>query len=57
MTLLFIGRANFGAPHNYEQKKGLWEGDVLLDEVRVLILFLPAETINWFKPVSASLSQ
>jgi len=28
-----LGRANFGAPHNYEQKKGLWEGDVLLDEV------------------------
>ena len=33
MTTLAIGRANFGAPHNYEQKKGLWEGDVLLDEV------------------------
>ena len=28
-----LGRANFGAPHNFEQKKGLWEGDVLLDEV------------------------
>jgi len=28
-----LGRANFGAPHNYEQKKGLWEGDVLLDDV------------------------
>ena len=27
-----LGRANFGAPHNFEQKKGLWEGDVLLDE-------------------------
>ena len=26
-----LGRANFGAPHNFEQKKGLWEGDVLLD--------------------------
>ena len=26
-----LGRANFGSPHNYEQKKGLWEGDVLLD--------------------------
>jgi len=30
-----LGRANFGSPHNFEQKKGLWEGDVLLDE-RVL---------------------
>ena len=28
-----LGRANFGAPHNFEQKKGLWEGDVLLDGV------------------------
>ena len=28
-----LGRANFGAPHNFEQKKGLWEGDVLLDNV------------------------
>ena len=28
-----LGRANFGAPHNFEQLKGLWEGDVLLDEV------------------------
>jgi len=27
-----LGRANFGAPHNYDQKKGLWEGDVLLDD-------------------------
>jgi len=27
-----LGRANFGAPHNFEQKKGLWEGDVLLDD-------------------------
>ena len=26
-----LGRANFGAPHNFEQKKGLWEGDILLD--------------------------
>ena len=26
-----LGRANFGAPHNFEQKKGLWEGEVLLD--------------------------
>jgi len=26
-----LGRANFGSPHNFEQKKGLWEGDVLLD--------------------------
>ena len=54
MTLLFLGRANFGAPHNFEQKKGLWEGDVLLDEVRFVIFFLPAETINWFKPASLS---
>jgi len=27
-----LGRANFGSPHNFEQKKGLWEGDVLLDD-------------------------
>ena len=27
-----LGRANFGAPHNFQQLKGLWEGDVLLDE-------------------------
>merc|ERR1712241_105790 len=26
-----LGRANFGSPHNFEQKKGLWEGDGLLD--------------------------
>ena len=26
-----LGRANFGAPHNFEQLKGLWEGEVLLD--------------------------
>jgi len=26
-----LGRANFGSPHNFDQKKGLWEGDVLLD--------------------------
>jgi len=25
------GRVNFGSPHNYQQHKGLWEGDVLLD--------------------------
>ena len=24
-----LGRANFGAPHNFQQLKGLWEGDVL----------------------------
>ena len=28
-----LGRANFGAPHNFQQLKGLWEGDVLLDGV------------------------
>ena len=26
-----LGRANFGSPHNFEQKKGFWEGDLLLD--------------------------
>ena len=26
-----LGRANFGAPHNFEQLKGLWEGEVVLD--------------------------
>lgn len=27
-----LGRANFGSPHNFEQKKGLWEGDILLND-------------------------
>jgi len=26
-----LGRANFGSPHNYEQKKGLWEGELVVD--------------------------
>ena len=26
-----LGRENFGSPHNFEQKKVLWEGDVLLE--------------------------
>lgn len=26
-----MGRANFGSPHNYQQLKGIWEGDILLD--------------------------
>lgn len=26
-----LGRVNFGSPHNYQQLKGLWEGDVLLN--------------------------
>jgi len=28
-----LGRVNFGSPHNYQALKGLWEGDVLLDNV------------------------
>lgn len=28
-----LGRANYGVPHDYKQKKGLWEGPVLLDDV------------------------
>jgi len=26
-----LGRANFGQPHNFQLKKGLWEGPLLLD--------------------------
>ena len=26
-----LGRVNYGEPHNFQQKKGLWEGPVLLD--------------------------
>jgi len=26
-----LGRVNYGKPHNFHQKKGLWEGPVLLD--------------------------
>ena len=26
-----MGRSNFGKPHEYDQKKGIWEGPVLLD--------------------------
>ena len=26
-----LGRVNFGSPHDFDQKKGLWEGDILLD--------------------------
>ena len=26
-----MGRANYGRPHEFNQKKGLWEGPVLLD--------------------------
>jgi len=26
-----LGRVNFGSPHNFQQLKGLWEGDVLLN--------------------------
>ena len=28
-----LGRVNFGKPHHFNQKKGLWEGDVLIDDV------------------------
>lgn len=28
-----LGRANFGQPHMFDQKKGLWQGEVLLDGV------------------------
>jgi beta-galactosidase len=31
-----LGRVNYGAAHNFYQKKGLWEGDVLVDRERVL---------------------
>lgn len=26
-----LGRANYGEPHNLVQKKGLWEGEILID--------------------------
>ena len=26
-----LGRANFGQPHQFDQKKGLWEGPVIID--------------------------
>ncbi len=26
-----MGRANFGRPHEFDQKKGLWEGPVVVD--------------------------
>merc|ERR1719452_81283 len=26
-----LGRANFGVPHTFNQKKGIWEGDILID--------------------------
>lgn len=28
-----LGRVNFGVPHDFKQKKGLWEGPVYLDNV------------------------
>lgn len=30
-----MGRVNFGEPHDFKQKKGLWEGPVFLDGVRL----------------------
>jgi hypothetical protein len=31
-----MGRNNFGKPHQFDQKKGLWEGPILLDDVPLL---------------------
>ena len=31
-----MGRNNFGKPHQFDQKKGIWEGPVLLDDVPLL---------------------
>ncbi|KAF2361306.1 Glycoside hydrolase 35 catalytic domain [Trinorchestia longiramus] len=31
-----LGRINFGAAHNFVTKKGLWEGDILVDRQRVV---------------------
>ena len=28
-----MGRSNFGKPHQFDQKKGIWEGPILLDDV------------------------
>jgi hypothetical protein len=30
-----MGRVNFGEPHDFIQKKGLWEGHVSLDSIRL----------------------
>merc|ERR1719402_1786228 len=47
-----LGRANYGRPHNFQsQKKGLWEGEVLLDGV-VLDNWehIAIEQENWMAP-------
>ena len=31
-----MGRNNFGKPHQFDQKKGIWEGPILLDDVPLL---------------------
>lgn len=28
-----MGRSNFGKPHEFDQKKGIWEGPILLDDI------------------------
>ena len=44
-----LGRANFGAPHNFEQLKGLWEGEVVLDgEIRGLCKSASKSSIRRF---------
>lgn len=30
-----LGRVNYGVPHDYKQKKGLWEGPVHLDNAKL----------------------
>ena len=30
-----LGRTNYGQPHQFDQKKGLWEGPVYLDEEKL----------------------
>lgn len=27
-----LGRANFGVPHTFDQRKGIWQGDILIDD-------------------------
>lgn len=30
-----LGRVNYGKPHKFHQKKGLWEGPVLVDNLQL----------------------
>jgi len=59
-----LGRANFGEPHNFEQKKGLWEGPLILDgqqlsDFQIIPLEFNAAWVrglSGWKPYSSQLS-